>query len=97
MNHKDRNKQAAKELAVSFTDNAWGDYQYWLKNDDKTFNRINELINECKKNPFKGIGKPEPLKDNLTGYWSRRINQVDRLVYLPEDNAIYIVACRFHY
>ena len=56
-----------------------------------------ELINECKNNPFKGTGKPEPLKDNLTGYWSRRINQVDRLVYLPEDNAIYIVACRFHY
>ena len=97
MNHKDRNKQAAKVLAVSFTDNAWSDYQYWLKNDEKTFNRINELINECKKNPFKGIGKPEPLKDNLTGYWSRRINQVDRLVYLPEDNTIYIVACRFHY
>jgi toxin YoeB len=96
-NKKSKNKQYAKSASVSFTDIGWEDYVFWQKNDPKIANKINELIEECQRNPFKGTGKPEPLTENLTGFWSRRITHEHRLVYLPEDGAIYIVSCRYHY
>jgi len=94
---KEDNKKQAKGLALAWTDHAWEDYLYWQREDPKILKEINDLIEECQRHPFAGTGKPEPLKNNLTGFWSRRINKVHRLVYLPEDKAIYVVACRFHY
>lgn len=94
---KVENKKQAKGFTLAWTDHAWEDYLYWQKEDSKILEEINDLIEECQRHPFTGTGKPEPLKNNLTGFWSRRINKEHRLVYLPEDRAIYIVACRFHY
>ena len=96
-NKKTENKEQAKNFAVSWTPNAWDDYLSWQKENSKIVNEINKLIEECLRDPFKGTGKPEPLKGNLTGFWSRRITHEHRLVYLPEDGAIYIVSCRYHY
>ena len=96
-NKKVENKQQAKSIAVGWTDNAWEDYLYWQKEYPQILDEINNLIEECRRHPFTGTGKPEPLSNNLTGYWSRRINREHRLVYLPEDKAIYVVACRYHY
>jgi toxin YoeB len=96
-NKKAQNKQQAKSIAVSWTDIAWDEYLSWQKEDKKIVDEINGLIEECRRNPFKGTGKPEPLKGNLTGYWSRRITREHRLVYLPEDGGIYVVSCRYHY
>ena len=98
MTHKKaQNKQQAKSIAVSWTDIAWDEYLSWQKEDKKIVDEINGLIGECRRNPFKGTGKPEPLKGNLTGFWSRRITREHRLVYLPEDGGIYVVSCRYHY
>ncbi len=97
MNHKAKNKEQAKSFAFAWTENAWEDYLHWQKNDTKILEEINSLLDECLRNPFVGTGKPEPLKGNLSGYWSRRITKEHRLVYLPQDRGIYIVACRFHY
>ena len=94
---KVENKKQAKGFTLAWTDNAWEDYLYWQKEDTKILEEINDLLEECQRHPFTGTGKPEPLKNNLTGFWSRRINKEHRLVYLPEDKAIYVVACRFHY
>ena len=80
-----------------FTDNAWQDYLYWQREDRKTLKRINDLIKDISRNKNQGIGKQEPLVGNLSGYWSRRINEKDRLIYKVEDNTIYILACRYHY
>ena len=91
------NKKQAKGFAFAWTENAWEDYLYWQKEDPKILEEINHLLEECQRHPFTGTGKPEPLRSNLTGLWSRRINKEHRLVYLPEDNAIYVVACRYHY
>jgi toxin YoeB len=96
-NKKSKNKQHAKSAKVSFTDIGWEDYIFWQKEDTKILDKINTLIDECQGNPFKGTGKPEPLTENLTGFWSRRITHEHRLVYLPEDGTIYIVSCRYHY
>jgi toxin YoeB len=96
-NKKAENKQQAKTSAVSWTDNAWQEYVTWQSDDPSIVQAINRLIDECLRHPFTGTGKPEPLKGNLTGFWSRRITGVDRLVYLPEDKTIYIVSCRYHY
>ncbi len=76
---------------------AWSDYLYWQTQDKKTMKRINKLIDATTRDPFKGIGDPEPLKVNLSGYWSRRIDQAMRLVYSVEDEAINIISCRYHY
>jgi len=73
------------------------DLQFWRKNDPKTLIKITKLIENITKTPFEGLGKPEPLKENLSGYWSRRINYRDRLVYKVENNIIYIIQARFHY
>lgn len=82
---------------LTWTVAAWEDYQYWQKQDRKTLKRINNLIKECLRQPFTGIGKPEPLRDNLAGFWSRRIDASNRLVYAVEDDALVIIACRYHY
>jgi toxin YoeB len=84
-------------MNLLFTDDSWEDYQYWLKNDKKVLKRINQLIQEIKRQPFEGIGKPEPLKYQLKGCWSRRIDQEHRLVYEITDAGISIISCRFHY
>lgn len=82
---------------LSWTDEAWSDYLYWQTQDKKTLKRINKLITDVKRSPFEGIGKPEPLKENLSGFWSRRIDDTNRLVYAVDQNAITILSCRYHY
>ena len=77
--------------------NAWDDYLYWQEQDKKILQRINQLIKDIQRTPFKGIGDPEPLKHNWKGYWSRRINREHRLIYKVEKNALWIVQCRYHY
>lgn len=76
---------------------AWEDYLYWQTQDRKTLKRINLLIQDIDRNGYSGIGKPEPLKGNLQGYWSRRIDEVNRLVYRINDSKIDIIQCRSHY
>lgn len=82
---------------LAWTDAAWKDYLYWQTQDKKTLKRINKLIIDCKRSPFEGIGKPEPLKENLSGFWSRRIDDANRLVYAVDDNYLTIISCRYHY
>ncbi|HNP19616.1 MAG TPA: Txe/YoeB family addiction module toxin [Fulvivirga sp.] len=84
-------------MVLTFTENAWEDYLYWQKIDKKIVKKINLLIKDIKRNPFDGIGKPEPLKYDLAGYWSRRIDQEHRLVYQAQNEELIIYACRFHY
>ncbi|MGR5115158.1 Txe/YoeB family addiction module toxin [Photobacterium damselae] len=84
-------------MMINFTPNAWDDYLYWQSQDKKTLKRINKLIENCVRTPFEGIGKPEPLKDNLSSYWSRRIDDTHRLVYKATQDTLVIVAVRFHY
>jgi toxin YoeB len=76
---------------------AWEDYLNWQKNDKKVLERINELIKDALRSPFKGIGKPEPLKGDLAGCWSRRITDEHRLVYFIKEDRLHIIQCRFHY
>jgi len=80
-----------------WTDRAWADYLYWQIQDKKTLKRINALIHDMKRTPYDGIGKPEPLKGNLRGYWSRRIDEANRIVYFERNNVIYIISCKGHY
>jgi len=84
-------------LKLVFSDNAWEDYLYWQKTDKKILRRINKLIKETKRNPFEGIGKPEPLKHALSGFWSRRINDEHRIVYKATGDSIHIAQLRYHY
>ena len=84
-------------MNLIFSDNAWADYLFWQANNKALLKRINALIKDIQRSPFEGIGKPEPLKFNLSGYWSRRIDDEHRLVYSVTDNAILIAACRYHY
>ncbi|HRP58205.1 Txe/YoeB family addiction module toxin [Agriterribacter sp.] len=77
--------------------NAWEDYLYWQAQDKKTLQRINDLIKDILRSPFRGIGKPEPLKGALSGYWSRRITDEHRLVYAVKEKRLHIIQCRFHY
>lgn len=84
-------------MILSWAEDAWDDYLYWQKNDKRTLRRINELIRDVKREPFDGIGKPEPLKHNWSGYWSRRITGEHRLVYKVESDQVLIAQCRFHY
>jgi len=76
---------------------AWEDYQYWIDTDKKILRKINSLIKECQRTPFAGTGKPEALKQNLSGFWSRRITGEHRLVYKVENDILYIAQCRYHY
>ncbi|KZN13612.1 Txe/YoeB family addiction module toxin [Marinomonas sp. TW1] len=82
---------------LSWTDEAWKSYVYWQTQDKKTLRRINKLITDVQRSPFDGMGKPEPLKENLSGFWSRRIDDVNRLVYAVDDTAITVISCRYHY
>jgi toxin YoeB len=82
---------------LSWTDEAWNSYVYWQTQDKKTLKRINKLISDVKRSPFEGIGKPEPLKENLSSFWSRRIDDTNRLVYAVDDTAITVISCRYHY
>lgn len=75
----------------------WDDYLYWQKSDPKILARVNDLLKDALRNPFRGIGKPEPLKSNLRGWWSRRITREHRLVYKVEDDMLIVMQCRFHY
>ncbi|WP_033569918.1 Txe/YoeB family addiction module toxin, partial [Dickeya undicola] len=76
---------------------AWEDYLYWQETDKKMMKRVNELIKDASRTPFSGKGKPEPLKHNLAGFWSRRMTAEHRLVYAVEDDALLIASCRYHY
>lgn len=82
---------------LSWTDEAWNSYLYWQTQDKKTLKRINKLIADVKRCPFNGIGKPEPLKENLSGFWSRRIDDTNRLVYAIDDSVITVISCHYHY
>ena len=84
-------------MKLRFDEQAWEDYLYWHEIDAKKLNRIHQLIQAIGRDPFKGIGKPEPLKGNWSGFWSRRIDREHRLVYATCDDAIWIAQCRFRY
>ena len=84
-------------MKLIFADEAWEDYLYWLKHDKKLVERINKLIAEVKREPFSGVGKPEPLKHALSGYWSRRINDEHRMVYTIEYGSLLLAQLRYHY
>ena len=84
-------------MIITFSKNAWEDYLSWQKEDKKILRKINELIKDIQRNPFEGIGKPERLKYDLAGLWSRRIDREHRLVYQAKDDDILIYACRYHY
>ena len=84
-------------MKLIFLDKAWEDYLLWQKEDKNILRKINNLIKDIKRHPFDGIGKPEPLKHNLSGCWSRRIDQANRLVYKTESENLIIIACRYHY
>ena len=84
-------------MNILFTDDAWEDYLYWQQTDKQTLRKINQLLKEIQRTPFTGIGKPEPLKHQLQGCWSRRIDSEHRLVYEITDNKLKVIGCRFHY
>ena len=84
-------------LQLTWTRDAWADYVYWQNQDKKTLKRINALILSTMRTPFDGIGKPEPLRENLSGFWSRRIDDTNRLVYTVDAESLVIISCRYHY
>lgn len=84
-------------MKLVFSERAWDDYLHWQQRDAKVLARINELIRECSRTPFRGIGKPEPLRGKLSGWWSRRITSEHRLVYRVEGDHLQIAQCRYHY
>jgi toxin YoeB len=84
-------------VKLIFAEKAWDDYLHWQKTDKKILKRINALIKNIKRAPFEGVGKPEPLKHALSGYWSRRINDEHRIVYRFHDDSIFIAQLRYHY
>ena len=84
-------------MRLIFAPQAWEDYLHWQQSDRKMLQRINRLIADIQRDPFAGIGKPEPLRENLAGCWSRRIDEEHRLVYRPEGDLLVILACRYHY
>ena len=84
-------------MKLIFSDEAWDDYWYWQKQDRKMVERINKLIQEVKREPFSGLGKPEPLKHALSGFWSRRITDEHRMVYRVEGAALLLAQLRYHY
>lgn len=84
-------------MQLLWDERAWDDYLWWQKQDKKTLKRINALVKDIKRNPFEGIGKPEPLKENLKGWWSRRIDDDNRIVYKVDNGFVVIGECRSHY
>ena len=84
-------------MILSWASHAWDDYLYWQQTDKKKLKRINALIKDIQRHPHDGLGDPEPLRHNWTGYWSRRIDREHRLVYKVTDDAVFIAQCRYHY
>lgn len=84
-------------MIISFVEKSWEDYNQWQVEDKKIFKRIQRLIKETIREPFSGIGKPEPLRNNLRGYWSKRITDEHRLVYKIENDHLIVISCKFHY
>lgn len=84
-------------MILSWAENAWEDYLYWQQTDKKLLRRINTLIKNIQRDPFDGLGDPEPLKHNWSGYWSRRIDREHRLVYKVTNETVIVVQCRYHY
>jgi len=84
-------------MIIAFDKIAFGDYQSWAQNDKKIFRKIGNLIKEISRTPFDGTGKPEPLRHELSGYWSRRITDEHRLVYKFENDTVFIISCKYHY
>lgn len=84
-------------MRLIFSKQAWADYQFWIKTDRQVLKRINLLIEDARRNPFEGLGKPEPLRHQLAGFWSRRISGEHRFVYAVEDDDLLIAQLRFHY
>ena len=82
---------------LAWTGEAWADYLYWRTQDRKTLKRINVLVADTLRSPFTGIGKPEALRENLSGFWSRRIDDTNRLVYAVDDNLVTVISCRYHF
>ncbi|MDY7574772.1 Txe/YoeB family addiction module toxin [Actimicrobium sp. CCI2.3] len=84
-------------MKIEWSEEAWEDYLYWQQTNKASLKRIHALIKDIQRNPFDGIGKPEPLKHHLAGFWSRRIDDEHRLVYAVEDDRLKIAQCRYHY
>lgn len=84
-------------MKLLWEDRAWDDYLYWQTQDKKTLKRINALLKDIQRSPYDGIGKPEPLQYDMSGWWSRRIDECNRIVYYVEDGVIHLMACRGHY
>ena len=84
-------------MRLAFEERGWNEYIYWQTQDKKTLKKINNLLKDINRQPFTGIGKPEPLKDNLSGYWSREIDGANRIVYKVENEQIIVVQCKDHY
>mgnify|MGYP001247706733 FL=1 len=84
-------------MKIVFSEQTWEDYQFWVVNDRKTLKRINQLIRDTARDPFRGVGKPEPLRHLLKGYWSRRINEEHRMVYCVKENQLMLAQLRYHY
>jgi toxin YoeB len=84
-------------VRLIFSERAWAEYLHWQATDRALLERVNVLVKECSRTPFSGIGKPEPLRGGMTGWWSRRINREHRLVYRPTEDGLLIAQCRFHY
>ncbi len=82
---------------ISFSESGWDDYLYWQTEDKKTLKRINQLLQDILRNGYDGIGKPEPLRENLSGYWSRRVDTTNRLIYRISGEVVEVVSCRYHY
>jgi len=85
------------KLNIVFHDTAWEDYQYWISNNKEILQRVNAMIKECQRILYAGIGKPEPLRRDYKGWWSRRITDEHRLIYTVKDQSLHILQCRFHY
>lgn len=84
-------------MRLIFSENAWDDYLHWQRNNPKVLKRINKLIKDIQRQPFEGVGKPEPLKHNFSGYWSRRITDEHRIIYKVENDSLMIAQLRYHY
>ena len=84
-------------MPIKFSDIAWSQYVFWQGQDRKTLKRINDLLKDIQRDPFNGVGKPEPLKHQLAGFWSRRIDETHRLVYAIEGDTVLVALCRDHY
>lgn len=84
-------------MKLAFLEDAWEDYLYWSQTNKANIKKINQLIKDCKREPFSGVGKPEPLKFDMSGCWSRRITSEHRLIYKIEGDTLVIVQCRYHY